>query len=121
MPNTFTWIANGGDWITPTNWSPVGVPGSDATRSDEVVISQTFSPNINIINDDQLLANALAALTVASSHLVLGANIDLKVNGPITMTTNASRVELSGGTVAATGGFELGAGTLLGFWHRKRG
>ena len=39
MPNTFTWIANSGNWSAPTNWNPVGVPGSDATRSDEAVIS----------------------------------------------------------------------------------
>jgi hypothetical protein len=118
---------SGGNWSTPTVWSPNGVPGS--APGDTVSMDLTSGGAYTILLDITP-ANPLASLSIGSTCsactpiLAIPAAKALTVNGPITIGsgTSSATLQLSGGTfsgsgnmaVNANGSIVWSAGTLSG-------
>jgi hypothetical protein len=96
----FVWSLEGdGYWDVPGNWSPTGVPGSDANREDTVTIDAVPSRNVTVTYNGYSLGWAnTAGMTVNAGDTLL-------ILYP-TSVTNAARAA----TVLNNGTIELSTG-----------
>jgi hypothetical protein len=73
--STITWnLSTGGDWDTPTNWSPAQVP----TSADDAVINLSSAGSVTLSSGlaDQvhsITTNSKTTLTISNGSLAIGA------------------------------------------------
>jgi hypothetical protein len=111
-PNEFSWnAATSGDWSTAVDWTPSGGPPSTNTASADISVTGTYQVTLDA-------DETIAALSIGDSNatLAIGGNQLTVTNaggGPGTVTDTAGNITISGGTLSATNGFSLSAGTSL--------
>ena len=135
----FTWIAGSGNWLTPENWSPAGVPGAfdEANVLNGSTVTVGANTTIGILNFSSGTING-ALLTISntfywtggavSCSLTIGTNALLIVNGgtgvndlPNTMVTNYGTVDWASGTLRG-GGYNYSPATTVynyGLWNAQ--
>ena len=108
------WVASGGakNWSTPTNWSPVGVPGI----TDDVILSNTMSNNDVLID----LNVDIASLTVQNGYAkdigptgsqTIRIRGDVNYAGAAGFSLTASVAQIDGNLTVNSGELRAGAGT----------
>jgi hypothetical protein len=125
----FVWSLDGdGYWDVPGNWTPNGVPGSDASREDTVTIDAVPSRNVTVTYNGYSLGWAnTAGMTVNAGDTLLilsptsvtnAANASTVVNnGTIQLSTaggNNASFGCGSSTVDLTGSGNLVLGTPSG-------
>ena len=75
MLSTVNWIGpDGGNWDTPTNWSPAGIPNSSEIVDINLAAAETIVHGTN--QSDSVLSlttNSYATLKITAGSLSLGA------------------------------------------------
>lgn len=94
--------AAGGSAVNPANWSPIGIPAAGDTLRFPIIGAYpvAFTPGVATSSGIEIEGSSLD-LSIAGLHLT----------GPVRLGTGATplTVELSGGTLLATGAVEIGA------------
>ncbi|MBV8518549.1 MAG: DUF11 domain-containing protein [Acidobacteria bacterium] len=93
--------AGGGDWLLPTTWSPLGIPGAGDT--------------VTIVGTDTVIVTGIVS---ADSITVQGGQLELDLAGFLTantVTVNAAfanaAVVLNGGALTTTGNIDIDGGS----------
>jgi uncharacterized repeat protein (TIGR03803 family) len=103
-PSLISWNnAAGGDWDTPTNWSPQQVPAA----ADDAVINISTSAPITHANAN---ADVVNSLTSSSTVALAFSSGSLLVSGAASLSGNLT---LSGGALKATGTLQVNGTFLL--------
>jgi hypothetical protein len=109
-----------GNWATPSNWNPVGVP----TASDDVVLSGIFTINMNAnpgsCNNLTIQNGATLNFATPNRTLNVGGNLVMSATSSVTGNQNnrilnvAGSLSVSPGAAASIGGMQLNvAGATL--------
>ena len=115
MLSTVNWIGpDGGNWDTPANWSPAGIPNS----TENVVINPASAETIvhGTNQSDSVLSlttNSNATLKITAGSLSLGAGSST-FGGPVTVVAGAKLSVAAGASVLIQGG-NLTDGGILDF------
>ncbi len=118
---TDTWIAGGGAWSTPGDWSPTGVPanGDNVLIDPNASLTITFDGNytgsgLNSLTLDD--SNGTATLSQSSNSLIVSGGEAIGVDGNGTFTqdggTSSAGTLYLGYYSSSTGNYVLSAGTL---------
>lgn len=107
VPASVTWIGpDGGDWDTAANWSTGNVPGA----TDDVSIT---TPGLTVVHS-QFIADTIASLTATEAITISGGSLTINNDSSVTDLTLSGGTLAADGTVAITGMFTWGGGTLTG-------
>ena len=92
----FTWVAGSGNWSTPGNWSPAGVPGAfdEANILNGATVTLTANTTIGFLNFGAGTLNG-SLLTVSNTCYWTGGIL----NCPVTIPTNSLLIIAGGAGV----------------------
>jgi autotransporter-associated beta strand protein len=95
---TYTWTgATSGNWATASNWTPVGIPGTDA--GDKAQFGNVTRTSITLAQDGDINADSLIFLTSAPTYTITlssGSDSDL-LNGIINQSGAPQKFILAAG------------------------
>ena len=98
--STITWnLSTGGDWDTPTNWSPAQVP----TSADDAVINLSSAGSVTLSSGlaDQvhsITTNSKTTLTISNGSLAIGAGTSA-LGGPVAVASGAQLSAIAGAAI----------------------
>src|SRR4051812_18718120 len=98
--DTKTWVGGGGNWHTPANWSPVGVPSA----TDDVVIA-AGTPSISTGDAAVGSIDLTSGLSVDGRTLTVGATATSAIAATVSLTSATLR--LNGTTTWSAGNIQI--------------